>query len=65
MAAIAAVAEGLPVASRVVIPIALYSGAAELWTEQHKLGKAVVVEVDLVDSDAVVAALGSKTDMLW
>ena len=42
MAAISAVAETLPAGARVVIPITLYSGAAQLWEEQQALGKAVV-----------------------
>ena len=65
MAAIAAVAEGLPAGARVVMPITLYSGAAELWTEQQKLGKAEVIEVDTTDTHAVTMALGSRTDLLW
>lgn len=65
MAAVAAVAEGLPAGARIVMPITLYSGSAVLLTEQERLGKAEVIEVDLIDTDAVIEALGSHTDLLW
>jgi len=65
MAAISAVAEGLPAGARVVTPITLYLGAAALWTEQQRLGKINLTEVDMTDTEAVVDALGSKTDLLW
>lgn len=41
------------------------SGVVMVITEQHRLGKAEVTEVDLTDTDAVIKALGSKTDLLW
>lgn len=65
MAAIAAVAEGLEAGACIVVPINMYSGTAELWTEQQSLGKAEVIEVDITDTDAVVEALGCRTDLLW
>ena len=65
MAAISAVAEGLPAGARVVSPITLYVGAAALWTEQKRLGKIDLTEVDMTETEAVVKALGSKTDLLW
>ena len=65
MAAIAAVVEGLPAGAAIVMPQTLYSGAASILTEQRRLGKAVVKEVEITDNDAVVSALGSHADLLW
>ena len=65
MAAIAAVVESMPAGATMVMPRTLYSGAAVLLTDLGKLGKATVKEVDLTDTDAVIAALGSHADLLW
>lgn len=65
MAAVALLVEGLPAASKIVMPLSAYSGVVMVITEQHRLGKAEVTEVDLTDTDAVIKALGSKTDLLW
>ena len=65
MAAVAVIAEGLPAGARIVMPFTTYSGTAMLLTEQRNLGKADVIEVDLTDTDAVIKALGTQTDLLW
>ena len=65
MAASAAIVEGLPAGAIIVMPFTVYSGSASLMTEQRRLGRATVHEVDLTDTPAVVEALGSKADLLW
>lgn len=65
MAAVAAVADSLPAGARVVTPITEYLGTATLFTQQHKLGRIKLIEVDITDTEAAVEALSTKTDLLW
>jgi cystathionine gamma-synthase len=64
MAAVAAVIEGLAVGSTLVAPTTAYSGTLSLVAEQQRLGRATVRSVDIVDTDAVRAALPGA-DLLW
>lgn len=64
MAAIAAVVEGQRSGATLVVPAAAYSGAVALFAEQQRLGRATVRSVDIVDTDAVLAALDGA-DLLW
>lgn len=64
MAAIAAVVDTLPSGSTLVVPSAAYSGAVSLFAEQQRLGRATTRPVDIVDTDAVIAALDGA-DLLW
>jgi cystathionine gamma-synthase len=64
MAATTAVVESRPVGTTSLTPAASYSGTATLFASQAALGRMTVREVDLVDTDAVVAAL-SGADLVW
>jgi cystathionine gamma-synthase len=47
-----------------VIPDAAYSGAVTIFGDQERLGRMTVRRVDIVDTDAVLAALDGA-DLLW
>jgi cystathionine gamma-synthase len=64
MAATTAVVESMPVGTVALAPAASYSGTATLFATQEQLGRMKVREVDLVDTDAVLAALPG-TDLVW
>jgi cystathionine gamma-synthase len=64
MAAITAVVESLPTGTVAVTPAASYSGTATLFALQAELGRMAVREVDLVDTEAVLAALPGA-DLVW
>ncbi len=64
MAAIAAVADGRPAGSIAVVPVTCYSGTVSIFAEQRRLGRMVIREVDVTDTDAVLAALPGA-GLLW
>jgi cystathionine gamma-synthase len=64
MAAIAAVAEGRPAGTVVVVPGAAYSGAVSIFGRQQELGRMTVRPVDVADTEAVLAALDGA-GLLW
>jgi cystathionine gamma-synthase len=64
MGAIAAIAEGQPSGATAVVPTAAYSGSVAIFAEQQRLGRMSVRPVDIVDTDAVLAALPGA-DLLW
>jgi len=64
MAATAAVLESRPTGAVLVTPQAAYSGTVSLAAEQQRLGRATVRTVDIVDTDAVRAALAGA-HLLW
>ena len=64
MAAVTAVAEGVPVGTVAVVPSAAYSGTLSSFAQQQRLGRAALREVELTDTGAVVAALDGA-DLLW
>lgn len=65
MAAIAAIATSLPAGARIITPVTMYLGAAELWDDVKSLGKAEVTEADITDTAAVIKALGDRASLLW
>ena len=64
MAAIAAVAEGQPAGTVAVVPQHGYNMAGTIFSTQEKLGRMSVREVDITDTDAVVAAVDGA-DLVW
>jgi cystathionine gamma-synthase len=64
MAAVAAVAGGLPVGSVAVVPAATYSGTVWDFAARAELGQLTTRSVDSADTDAVVSALDGA-DLLW
>jgi cystathionine gamma-synthase len=64
LAAVAAVVEGRRTGVVAVVPRAAYSGSVSIFAEQRQLGRMTVRPVDVVDTDAVVAALDGA-DLLW
>lgn len=64
MAAVAAVAEGLPSGSVAVVPTNAYGGTLGLFAEQQRLGRLSVRPVDITDTDAVRAALDGAA-LVW
>jgi cystathionine gamma-synthase len=64
MAATAAIAEGRPAGSVVVVPDAGYSGTLSTFAEQQRLGRIEVRSVDLGDNESVISAL-EGADLLW
>jgi cystathionine gamma-synthase len=64
IAAVAAVLDGLPVGSVVVVPHAAYSGTVSIFAAQQELGRLTVRSVDAVDTAAVIAALDGA-QLLW
>ena len=64
LAALAAVADGVPIGSVAVVPDAGYSGAVWNFAERDASGQLVSRPVDIADTAAVIAALdGAK--LLW
>ena len=57
MAAVAAVLDGFPVGSRVVAPTSMYWGSVDLLRTARKLGRLEVSDVDIADTDSVLAAI--------
>jgi cystathionine gamma-synthase len=64
MAAIAAIAEAQPTGSLAVVSITCYTGTVMIFAEQQRLGRLDVREVDVTDTDAVLAALPGA-GLLW
>ena len=64
IAAVAAVLDGLPVGSVVVVPQAGYSGTVSIFAEQQALGRLTIRSVDPADTAAVIAALDGA-QLLW
>ena len=64
MGAVAAAIEGLPSGRTVVGPSAAYSGTLALLADEQRLGRLNVRSVDIVDTEAVIAALPGS-DLLW
>jgi cystathionine gamma-synthase len=64
MAAIAAVVEGQPAGTVVVVPAAGYSSMMMLFEEQLALERLVIRPVDITDTDAVLSAL-PDAGLLW
>lgn len=64
MAAVAAVIEDLPVGARVVVPADSYQVVRGLLRAGTEQGRWLVQEVDITDTDAVVAAVAGA-DLLW
>lgn len=64
MAAIAAVAEGQPAGTVAVVPQHGYNMTGTIFGTQEKLGRMTVREVDVTDTDAVVAAVDGA-DLVW
>jgi cystathionine gamma-synthase len=64
MAAIAAIAEGRPSGTVVVVPATGYSTMTAIFDAQQALGRMTVRRVDITDTDAVLAALAGA-GLLW
>lgn len=64
MAAVAAIADGLPAGTTVVVPESAYSGTVGFFGEQHRLGRLITRPVDVADTDAVRSALPGA-QLLW
>jgi cystathionine gamma-synthase len=64
MAAIAAVVEGQPAGTTAVVPQQGYNFTGTIFAAQEKLGRMTVREVDVTDTDAVLAALPGA-DLVW
>jgi cystathionine gamma-synthase len=64
MAAIAAVVEGRPAGSVVVVPDACYGGTVGIFARQQELGRLTVRSVDVADTEAVLRALPGA-QLLW
>ncbi|MDQ1738662.1 MAG: cystathionine gamma-synthase [Pseudonocardiales bacterium] len=64
MAACAALIEGLPVGSVVVLPTTFYNFNRTLLDKQVELGRLTLRQVDVTDTDAALEALPEAT-MLW
>ncbi|MDT4917669.1 MAG: cystathionine gamma-synthase [Pseudonocardiales bacterium] len=64
VAALAAVADGLPVGSVAVVPAAAYSGTVWGFAERAALGQLTLRPVDTADTEAVIAAL-EGAQLLW
>jgi cystathionine gamma-synthase len=64
MAAVAAIADLVPVGGRVVAPQHAYSGVLALLDQQATAGRLTVQRVDIADTDAVTRAV-DQADMLW
>jgi cystathionine gamma-synthase len=64
LAALAAVADGLPAGSIAVVPQAAYSGTVSGFAERASLGQLTLRPVDTTDTDAVVKALDGA-QLLW
>jgi cystathionine gamma-synthase len=64
IAAVAAVVEGRPSGSVVVVPAEAYSGTVSIFRAQEALRRMTVRPVDVADTAAVVAAL-DRADLLW
>ncbi|GGM02421.1 trans-sulfuration enzyme family protein [Nakamurella endophytica] len=67
MAAIAAVVEGLPAGSTVVVPRMTYSGTSSIHDHQERLGRLEVRRVEISDTAAVLEALRREPApaLLW
>jgi cystathionine gamma-synthase len=65
MAAVSAVVEQVPVGGRVVVPATAYNGSLVLFGELAERGRLDVVGVEIVDTDAVRAALATGAHLLW
>jgi cystathionine gamma-synthase len=57
MAAVSAIVENQPAGTIAVAPRAAYSGTVSIFAEQERLGRMTVRSVDIIDTDAVLAAL--------
>ena len=64
MAAVAAVVEGQPTGTVAVSPRQGYTGTGTIFAMQQQLGRMTVREVDVTDTDAVLAALPGA-NLLW
>jgi cystathionine gamma-synthase len=64
MAAIAAVVEGQPAGTVAVVPREGYNMTGEIFTAQEKLGRMSVRQVDVTDTDEVLAALPGAA-LVW
>lgn len=64
VAAMAAVVEGLPTGSTVVVPNEAYSGTVSIFRSQEALGRLAVRAVDIGDTAAVLAALDGAA-LVW
>lgn len=64
MGAVAAIAGTLPAGTVAVVPSAAYSGTLAIFDEKQALGHLQVREVDITDTDAVIAALPGA-GLLW
>ncbi len=64
MAAIAAVVEGQPAGTIAVVPREGYNVTGSIFAAQAKLGRMTVREVDVTDTDEVLAALPGAT-LVW
>lgn len=64
MAAIAAVAEGQPTGTIAVVPRQGYSFTGTIFASQQRLGRMIVREVDVTDTDATLAALPGAS-LVW
>ena len=64
MAAIAAVVEGQPAGTMAVVPQHGYNMTGTIFVTQEKLGRMTVREVDVTDTDAVIAALDGAA-LVW
>ena len=64
MAAIAAVAEGQPAGTVAVVPREGYNFTGTIFAAQQRLGRMTVREVDVTDTDEVLAALPGAS-LLW
>ena len=64
MAAVAAVVEGQPTGTVAVSPRQGYTGTGTIFAMQQELGRMTVREVDVTDTDAVLAALPGA-NLLW
>ena len=64
MGAVSAVFDLVPVGGRIVLPRAAYSGTASLGAELTASGRLTAVEVEVANTDAVVAALDGADVLL-